>query len=188
MPETYFSTPLCRVVSGDTAMMPSMYDREAVKPMWEELNRVGIESLTTADDVTAALTAPAGSVLLLINSVCGCAAGGARPGVMLALQHTVIPDRSVTVFAGVDRDATEQARALLGNIPPSSPFIALFKDGKLVHVLQRSHIEMMNAGMIAQNLTEAFDHYCSAEGPSISAEEFNKICPVQQCGSTIPLA
>ncbi len=166
----------------------SMYDREAVKPMWQELTRVGVESLNTPEQVDEVLNQKTGTVLLIINSVCGCAAGGARPGAMLALQHDKIPDRSVTVFAGVDREAVEAARGHLEGIPPSSPFIALFKDGELVHALQRSHIEMMNAGMIAQNLAEAFDKFCSRQGPSIPADEFNKITPVQQCGSTIPLA
>src|SRR5687768_13008027 len=116
--------------------MQTMYDREAVKPMWEELTKVGVESLTTAEEVEAALGEKKGTVLLIVNSVCGCAAGGARPGAMLSLQNDKIPDRSVTVFAGVDREAVDAARAHLAPIPPSSPFIALFKDGELVHALQ----------------------------------------------------
>src|SRR5215212_6536990 len=100
--------------------LPPIYDPEAVKPMWQELAAVGVEPLTTPDQVDETLRAP-GTALVIVNSVCGCAAGQARPGAMLALQNAVIPDRSVTVFAGVDRDAVETARSYMSAYPPSSP-------------------------------------------------------------------
>lgn len=167
--------------------MHPLYDPEAVRPMWEELAQVGVQPLHTAQDVDDVMNVKEGTTLVVVNSVCGCAAGGARPGVMMSLQNKVIPDRYVTVFAGVDREATERARSYMVNVQPSSPAIALFKDGDLVHMLERRHIEMMDAIEVAQNLKEAYDKNCGKEGPSIPAEEFEKIIPVQQCGSTIPL-
>ncbi|MDZ4860305.1 MAG: BrxA/BrxB family bacilliredoxin [Candidatus Hydrogenedentes bacterium] len=168
--------------------MPPIYEPEAVRPMWEELAEVGIKPLTTATDVDAVLGGtPTGSTLLVINSVCGCAAGGCRPGVMLALQNDVIPDNLVTVFAGVDTEATQRAREYMQGIPASSPNIVLFKDGKPTHALQRSHIERMTAVEIANSLREIFSKECSAKGPSIPKEQFEKVDPVQQCGSSIPL-
>jgi putative YphP/YqiW family bacilliredoxin len=164
-----------------------MYDPEAVKPMWEELNQVGIQSITSADEIEQVLSKKEGTTLLVINSVCGCSAGNARPGVMSALQHTTIPDRLVTVFAGVDAEATTKAREYIPNIAPSSPFFALFKDGKVVFVLERRHIEMMDRNQVEQALVQAFDQFCSAKGPSISPEMYARINPVQQCGSSIPL-
>ncbi len=166
--------------------LPPIYDPEAIKPMEEELHRVGVKSLRSAKEVDQAINEQ-GTTLLVVNSVCGCAAGGARPGVMLSLQNVKIPDRMATVFAGVDRDAVNQARALMGDIPPSSPCIALFKDGKPVHVLERRHIEQMDAHRVAGDLKSAFDEHCSAQGPSIPPEEFERIVPVQQCGSDVPL-
>lgn len=166
--------------------MQPLYDPEAVKPMWQELQAVGIEPLTTPEMVDEAVKKD-GSTLIVVNSVCGCAAGGARPGVMRALQHSVIPDHLGTVFAGVDRDAVQRAREHMSNIPPSSPCIALFKEGKPVFVLERFQIEQMNADIIAKTLSNAFDKECSRQGPSISSEEFEKIHPVQKCGSSIPV-
>jgi len=165
--------------------MYPMYDPEAVRPMWEELERVGVRSLRSAEEVDTAVAAE-GTTLVVVNSVCGCAAGGARPGVMLALQHERIPDRLTTVFAGMDREATEEARSYMADIPPSSPCIALFKEGRPVYVLERRHIEQMDARMVAANLARAFDQHCSAAGPSIPPEEFAKLAPLQQCGSSIP--
>jgi putative YphP/YqiW family bacilliredoxin len=165
--------------------LPPIYDPEACRPMWEELNRVGINSLHTPEEVDAAIDQP-GTTLVVVNSVCGCAAGGARPGVMLSLQHTKIPDRLATVFAGVDREAVDQARGHMPEIVPSSPCIAIFKDGKPVHVLERRHIEQMSAEMVASDLARAYEEYCSAAGPSIPADEFAKVAPVQMCGSGIP--
>lgn len=167
-------------------MQPN-YDPVAVKPMEDELQRVGIQPLRSAYDVVEVLTQSEGTTLVVVNSVCGCAAGGARPGVMQALQHHTIPDRLVTVFAGMDHEAVQKAREYMRDIPPSSPCIALFKEGNPAFVLERRHIEQMNADLIAESLTKAFDEHCTAPGPSIPAEEFAKINPVQQCGSTIPI-
>ena len=166
--------------------MQPLYDPEAVRPMWEELAQCGVDPVNAADDVDAALKEP-GTTLVVVNSVCGCAAGSARPGVTRALQHSVIPDHLKTVFAGVDREATERARHHMAGIPPSSPSVALFKDGELVHVLERRHIEMMNEEMVAQNLIEAFDGHCSRQGPSVSKEVYDDLVTSRQCGSTVPL-
>jgi putative YphP/YqiW family bacilliredoxin len=164
-----------------------MYDPEAVKPMWEELANVGVKPLTTADDVDTMLGSDAkGVTMLVINSVCGCAAGGCRPGVTLALQNELIPDDSVTVFAGMDTEAVEKARGYL-SYPPSSPNIAIFKDGELVAALQRSHIERMSALDIGQALIGAFNEHCTRKGPSVPPEVFEDNDSVKQCGSTIPL-
>lgn len=168
--------------------MPPIYDPEAVRPMWEELVQVGFQPLHTPDEVSAAINSESeGIALTVINSVCGCAAGSCRPGVMLGLQNAKIPDKLYTVFAGVDTEATQEVRALLGEIPPSSPNIILFRHGKPIWALQRHHIEMMSATDVSRVLREAFDEFCSKPGPSIPEEEFDKINPVQECGSSIPL-
>lgn len=137
-----------------------MYPLELVKPMAKDLTESGFESLTTADEVDQALNQTEGTMLLVVNSVCGCAAANARPGVKLALQNVKKPTKLVTVFAGVDMEATKKARQYLLPYPPSSPSIALFKDGKLVHFLERHHIEGRSAQIIAANLMMAFDTYC----------------------------
>ncbi|MGI6456229.1 MAG: BrxA/BrxB family bacilliredoxin [bacterium] len=166
--------------------MPPIYDPEAVQPMRDELINVGIESLESAEQVDEILSR-GGTALIVINSVCGCAAGGARPGVTKALQHNRIPDHLGTVFAGMEQEAVAQARAKMVGIPPSSPCIALFQDGSPVFVMERSHIEQMDADMIAQALKETFDQYCSRQGPSISPEEYAKLESFKACGSSIPL-
>ena len=140
-----------------------MYPVELTTPMSKDLTNFGFESLTTADEVDTALSQNEGTALLVVNSVCGCAAANARPGAKMAVRNEAKPDRLYTVFAGVDRDATAQAREHLLPYPPSSPSIALFKDGKLVHFLERHHIEGRPAEVIAQNLKMAFDRYCTAE-------------------------
>jgi len=165
--------------------LPPIYDPEAVEPMWQELAAVGVEPLTTPEAVDEALSGP-GSVLAIVNSICGCAAGNARPGAMLALQHSVIPDRSVTVFAGVDRDAVNRARELMPGYPPSSPSMGLFKDGKQVFMLERSQIERMTSDQVAAALREAFDEHCSRSGPSVDPAAFQTIRTIQACGSGIP--
>jgi putative YphP/YqiW family bacilliredoxin len=132
------------------------YDPMLVQPMREELTRLGVEELRTADDVDAAMKRP-GITMVVVNSVCGCAAGGARPGVALALKHTVKPDNIVTVFAGQDIDATERARSYFTGVAPSSPSIALLRDGELVAFMPRHHIEGRTPEMIATALTGAFD-------------------------------
>ncbi|MEM6726343.1 MAG: BrxA/BrxB family bacilliredoxin [Bacteroidota bacterium] len=137
-----------------------MYPAELVAPMAQELNNDGFKSLTTSDDVKALLDQKEGTVLLVVNSVCGCAAANARPGARLSLENDKTPTTLATVFAGVDREATQTARDYMLPYPPSSPSIALFKDGKLVHFLERHHIEGRAAQMIAENLKMAYDHFC----------------------------
>jgi putative YphP/YqiW family bacilliredoxin len=166
--------------------LPPLYDRDEVAPMWQELAAVGVEPLTTPEQVDQVL-AESGTALVIVNSVCGCAAGQARPGAMLALQHAVIPDRYVTVFAGVDRDAVERARERMTDYPPSSPAIALFKDGRLVFMLQRSDLQQMDQAQVATALRRAFDEHCRKLGPSVDPETFQRIQPYQGCGSQIPL-
>jgi putative YphP/YqiW family bacilliredoxin len=163
-----------------------MYDREAVRPMWEELEHCGVKPLKTAAEVDTALQEP-GTTLVVVNSVCGCAAGSARPGVTRALQGNVIPDHLTTVFAGVDTEATDRARAHMPQIPPSSPSIAIFKDGVLVYALERRHIQMMDVDGVSQVLEGAFRQHCTGKGPSVSPEIYQKLVFAQRCGSTIPL-
>lgn len=139
-----------------------MYPVELTIPMAKDLTDFGFESLTSENQVVDVLEASKGTALLVVNSVCGCAAANARPGAKMAIQNDKRPDKAYTVFAGVDREAVEKAREFLLPYPPSSPAIALFKDGKLVHMLERRHIEGRSAQMIAQNLVEAFDHFCDA--------------------------
>ena len=168
--------------------LPPIYDPEAVAPMWQELAAVGVEPLKTPEEVDQILRGGKGSALVIVNSVCGCAAGQARPGAMLALQNAVIPDRFVTVFAGVDRDAVEKAREYMTGYAPSSPSMGLFKDGKLVFMLQRTDLQQMNEAEVSRALRQAFDQHCTRTGPSIDAESFKQIRPFQGCGSQIPLA
>lgn len=170
-----------------TGSPPPMYDPESVKPMREELVQVGIEELLTAEQVDAALgEGSKGVSLLVVNSVCGCAAGGARPGVMLSLQNDLIPDHSYTVFAGMEREAVDRARALMKDVPPSSPCIAIFQDGELFGVLPRQQIEGRSPQEIAEALKNAYNQVCQRKGPSISPEEFEKITTQKSCGSQIP--
>ncbi|MEP7195520.1 MAG: BrxA/BrxB family bacilliredoxin [Saprospiraceae bacterium] len=138
-----------------------MYPIELVRPMIQELNSSGFESLTTSDEVINKLSKKDGTSLLVVNSVCGCAAAYARPGVTMALKGDHKPDQLLTVFAGVDTEATAKAREFLLPYPPSSPAIALFKEGRLVHMLERHHIEGRSAQMIADNLSMAFNNYCN---------------------------
>jgi putative YphP/YqiW family bacilliredoxin len=166
--------------------MQPLYDREAVRPMWEELAHCGVDPLTTAEEVDAAMKAK-GTTLIMVNSVCGCAAGSARPGVTRALQHKVIPDHLKTVFAGVDREATERARHYMVGIQPSSPSVAIFKDGQLVFMLERRHIERLNDDLVAQTLVEAFENHCSRPGPSVPKEVYESLETSRQCGSSVPL-
>ncbi len=138
-----------------------MYPEFMIAPMREELTRFGVRELRTAGAVDDALTQTPGTVMVVVNSVCGCAAGKARPGVALALQHAAKPDLVTTVFAGADIEATERARGYCTGYPPPSPAIALFKDGKLVYMMERHQIENQEATAIAQELTGAFDRYCA---------------------------
>jgi putative YphP/YqiW family bacilliredoxin len=137
-----------------------MYPAELVAPMAKDLTDHGFESLNSPAEVDQVLDQAAGTTLVVVNSVCGCAAANARPGAKLSMQHGKTPERAVTVFAGVDREATARAREYMLPYPPSSPSIALFKDGKLVHFLERHHIEGRSADIIAENLKMAYDRYC----------------------------
>ncbi|MBT3588432.1 MAG: BrxA/BrxB family bacilliredoxin [Flavobacteriaceae bacterium] len=136
-----------------------MYPPELVKPMREDLTKVGFTELFNADDVNNILSKP-GTTLIVLNSVCGCAAANARPAAAMSIQNDKKPDHIVTVFAGVDREAVDAARAHMIPFPPSSPCMALFKDGELVHMLERHHIEGRPAEMIADNLKEAYNEVC----------------------------
>ncbi|MBI1224904.1 MAG: BrxA/BrxB family bacilliredoxin [Bacteroidetes bacterium] len=137
-----------------------MYPIELTAPMAAELNNIGFESLTTPEAVESALENQEGTTLVVVNSVCGCAAANARPGVAYSLAGAKRPDKLVTVFAGVDKGAVEKAREFLLPYPPSSPSIALFKDGRLVHFLERHHIEGRSADIISANLQMAYERFC----------------------------
>ena len=141
-----------------------MYPELMVIPMREELTRLGIEELRLAEDVEDFVARP-GINMIVVNSVCGCAAGRMRPAVRAALQHTNLPNAIGTVFAGQDRDATEQARSYFTGFPPSSPCIALLQDGKLVYLMQRSDIEHRDSGDLAAELTRTFDRFCGQNSP-----------------------
>lgn len=140
-----------------------MYDERMVAPMRQELTRLGVEELRTAADVDARLKEQQGTALVVVNSVCGCAARNARPAVAMAFAHTAKPDHSYTVFAGQDVDATRQARSYFAGYAPSSPQIAMFKDGRIVFMLERHQIEGRSADAIAADLVGAFDRYCASE-------------------------
>lgn len=137
-----------------------MYPAHLVAPMAKDLTDFGFESLKSTEEVDNVFSQKEGTVLLVVNSVCGCAAAMARPGAKMSLQNEKTPDNLYTVFAGVDKEATEKAREYLLPYPPSSPSIGLFKDGKLVHFIERHHIEGRPAEVIASNLKMAFDRYC----------------------------
>ena len=136
------------------------YMMDMVQPMRGELTRLGIQELRTPEEVEAKLPEAKGTALVVVNSVCGCAAGQCRPGVAAALQHDVTPDHLFTVFAGQDKEETAKAREYFAPYPPSSPSIALFKDGELVHFIERHQIENRSAQEIAADLTGAFDRFC----------------------------
>lgn len=136
-----------------------MYPPELVAPMKKELNEVGFKDLIHASDVDQTIKEN-GTTLVVVNSVCGCAAGAARPGIKAAMKNEKLPQHLTAVFAGVDREAVDRARQYMLPYPPSSPSIALFKDGKLVHFIERHHIEGRTAEMIAENLKAAFNEYC----------------------------
>lgn len=143
-----------------------MYPEQILKPMREELTRLGVQELRTAADVDQQL-AGKGTTMVVVNSVCGCAARNARPAVAMALQHAIKPDASTTVFAGQDAEATQQARGYFTGYAPSSPSIALMKDGDVVFMLERWQIEGRSAQAIAQDLVGAFDKYCATATASV---------------------
>lgn len=139
---------------------PMRYPEQLIARMREDLTQYGVEETRTPEEVDRKLVPGSGAVLMVVNSVCGCAAGKARPAIGMALEHSVKPDSTATVFAGADLEAVARVRELLPGVPPSSPSMALFRDGKPVFVLHRHEIESRQAPEIAQLLTEAFDQYC----------------------------
>lgn len=141
-----------------------MYDERMIAPMRAEITQHGVQELKSAAAVDDALKGTAGTQLVIVNSVCGCSARNMRPAIGMALQHGVTPDHKFTVFAGNDVDATRQARSYFTGYAPSSPSVALLKDGKLVHMIERWQIEGRSAEMIAQELKEAFDKFCAPAG------------------------
>jgi putative YphP/YqiW family bacilliredoxin len=136
------------------------YPEEFIKPMREELTRLGVQETRTPEEVDALLTPDSGTVMMVVNSMCGCAAGRARPGITLSLRHSVLPDKVATVFAGGDIEATARVREYLRDYPSSSPSVALFREGKPVFMLHRHQIESRDATEIAKALTGAFDQFC----------------------------
>ena len=142
-----------------------MYPELMIAPMREELTRLGIKEARTPSEVDSAVGAP-GSTMVIVNSVCGCAAGRMRPAVRMALEHETKPDHMITVFAGQDREATEQARSYFRGYPPSSPSIGLLREGQLVYLIQRSDIEHREAVDIAGELKGAFDKFCAKPAAS----------------------
>lgn len=142
------------------SMSFDQYMKDMVQPMRDELTRLGIQELRTPEEVEASIPDAKGTALVVINSVCGCAAGQCRPGVSQALQHDITPDHLYTVFAGQDKEATAKAREFFAPYPPSSPSIALMKDGELVHFIERHQVEDRSAEDIAADLKSAFDRYC----------------------------
>ncbi len=147
------------------------YSEMLIKPMREDLTRLGIEETRTPEQVDAAIQNTQGTVMVVVNSVCGCAAGKARPGVALALKHRVLPERSITVFAGADIDATEHARGYFTGYRPSSPSIGLLQNGKLVYLMERHQIEGRGADEIAVELTKAFDKFCAPASQQVAATD-----------------
>lgn len=137
------------------------YSELMIRPMREELTRIGVEELRTPEDVEKTLEGSKGTVMVVVNSICGCAAGKARPGIARALQHSVRPDKVGTVFAGADIEATEKARSYFTGYEPSSPSIALLKDGQLVYMMERRQIEGKDASQVASELIQAFDQHCA---------------------------
>lgn len=148
----------CNFAVNNFNKMP--YPEYICAPMRDELTSIGFTELKTPEDVDATIPTAKGTTLLVLNSVCGCAAGSARPGVRMALKNSKVPNQLTTVFAGQDLEATAQARKYTLPYPPSSPSIALFKDGKLVHFVERHHIEGRSAEMIAEHLKMAFEEFC----------------------------
>ncbi|HEV2423824.1 MAG TPA: BrxA/BrxB family bacilliredoxin [Terriglobia bacterium] len=146
-----------------------MYPEEFVAPMREELTSIGFRELRTSEDVDAALAHTPGTTLVVVNSICGCAAGKARPGVASALQNAHRPDNLTTVFAGQDREATDRARSYFTGYPPSSPSIALLRDGKLIFMMERRDIEGRDPYSIADDLTRAFDQHCAPAASSAAS-------------------
>lgn len=146
------------------------YSELLIKPMREDLTRLGIEETRTPEQVDTAIQQTQGTVMVVVNSVCGCAAGKARPGVALALRNETRPDRMITVFAGADIEATERARSYFKGFPPSSPSIALLQQGRIVYMMERYQIEGRDAEEIANELRSAFDKFCKPSSHSVAAD------------------
>jgi putative YphP/YqiW family bacilliredoxin len=147
------------------------YSELLIKPMREDLTEIGVRETRRPDQVDEVLTTTPGTVMVVVNSVCGCAAGKARPGVALALKHKIVPDASITVFAGADIEATDRARSYFKGYRPSSPSIGLLKNGELLYILERHQIEGRTAPEIAELLTQAFDKFCTpANQPTVAAQ------------------
>jgi putative YphP/YqiW family bacilliredoxin len=164
-----------------------LYDPDAVQWMRDELLYTGFIEMKTVKEVDEyLLDKDKETVLVFINSVCGCAAGSARPGINLALQNDVIPDYITTVFAGQDRDAVDRIREIITKFSPSSPSAALFRNGELVYMMQRMDIEGNSPEYIADTLINIFNQHCTRKGPSISKEDYLKLEYAKACGSTIP--
>jgi len=145
-----------------------MYPEIIVVPMREELTRLGVQELRTAEEVDRAIANQSGTAMVIVNSICGCAAGRMRPAVRMALQNSARPEKMFSVFAGQDKEAAERARGYFTGYPPSSPSIALLRDGKLVFMLERCDIEGRQADAIAQDLSGAFDRFCTASSAAAS--------------------
>ena len=137
------------------------YSELMIRPMREELTRIGVEELRTPDDVQKTIEDSKGTVMVVVNSICGCAAGKARPGIARALQHSVRPDKVATVFAGADIEATEKARSYFTGYEPSSPSIAILKNGQIVYMMERRQIEGRDSSQVANELIQAFDQHCA---------------------------
>lgn len=159
---------------------------QILQEMRAELSHVGVKELLSPEAVDKVLPGSEGTTLLVVNSVCGCAAGNARPGVALALQNDVIPNHLYAVFAGQDPEATQRAREHMAGQPPSSPSVFLFKDGKLEFALHRHQIEGRTARLVAYDLINAFKALCAAPGPSVTPDVFARTPSAQVCGSAIP--
>ncbi len=173
----------------DINKKPPIYDPIAVQPMRDEIIYVGFKETTTPQLIDEYLNVNnEQTTLVFINSVCGCSAGSARPGVSEALQNSVIPNNLITVFAGQDRVAVDYLREkYLSEIPPSSPFIALFKNGKPIYVMPRYKIEGRFPEEIAEELKQVFNNICNGVGPSIPKEKYDQLIHAKMCGSKIPL-
>lgn len=166
-----------------------LYDPESVQWMRDELTYVGFEEMLTPEAVEFHLRKNDDEIkLVFINSVCGCAAGSARPGVSLALQNNLIPDKLLTSFAGQDRDAVDYIRnEFLKEYPPSSPMLALFKNGQVIYIMHRYQIESRSPEQIASELIEIFNKVCKRVGPSIPKEKYDQLVHAKSCGQAIPL-
>jgi putative YphP/YqiW family bacilliredoxin len=162
------------------------YPEPLVTPMRQELTRLGVEELREAADVDQFIEESTGTAVVVINSVCGCAAANARPAVALAMQHSVQPDRYVTVFAGQDMEATARMREYLVGIPPSSPFMALLREGDPVFVIERRHIEGRSASAIAADLVSAFDRYCGDKAAGGDGAERPQVSGSAEAGEDLP--